>query len=395
MRVLYLDCFSGIAGDMTLAALLDLGAPLEAVRMQVAMVAPPGLQILADRTSSGGISATKVKVAVPDAGAFEEREHAEIAGAIRESRLEAPVKAKALAIFAVLAEAESKAHGVPVERVHFHEIGAWDSIADIVGVAAALHELGIEEILASSPIPLGSGRVQTRHGVLPIPAPATIELLAGIPVLGTDLPFELTTPTGAAILRALAASFGPIPHLTVERIGYGAGTHRLPDRPNVLRALLGQRPSASASPPEWLLQTALDDASPQLLGHVQTLLFENGALDVWMAPIYMKKNRPGIELSVLCTAQERPRLSALLLTETTSIGLREMPVSRIRLERRTFPVQTRLGPASAKIAFLDGKPVNVSAEFEEARELARRSGCPLKDVLALIVEAAKGQVANG
>jgi len=386
MPVVYLDCFSGIAGDMTLAALLHLGADLEFVRDQVVRVAPPGLTLELVPVLRSGIDARQVKVRVAEEPPPEPRDYGRLRRHLENSTLDSDVLPRSLAVFHLLAEAESKVHALPLDQVHFHEVGAWDSIADVVGTAAALTCLDIDAVLAS-PIPLGRGFVSTAHGRLPLPAPATLDILAGVPVLQTDVPHELTTPTGAAIVKAFSRHFGPMPLMVASATGWGAGTRELADRPNLLRAVMGELQEAPG--PEWLLETNLDDCSPELVGYVQERLLAEGALDVWLAPIQMKKNRPGVQLSVLCPDAARPRLKRTIFRETTAIGLRERPVARTRLDRQVLTVDTPLGPVRVKVSRFDGEVVNVAPEFEDVKALARAGGRSLKTVMAMAAAAAR------
>jgi len=391
VKALYFDCFSGISGDMTLSALLGLGVPIEHVREQVGAVVPGEVTLSTARVSLNGIGALRTTVGRRDSAPPQPRDYAAIAAAISEAPppMKPEVKETALSIFRVLAVAESKIHGTTPERVHFHEVGAWDSIADIVGVAAALSYLEVDAVFAS-PVPVGSGFVESAHGVIPVPAPATSEILTGIPVRGTGLEAELTTPTGAAILKATVQAFGPLPRMTVDRVGWGAGHRPLPGRPNLLRAFIGELEADDQRDSEWLVETNIDDSTPEVLAHAQSLLLERGALDVWMTPIHMKKNRPGIQLSLLCRPDDLPLLRRLVLRETTAIGLRERPVARTTLDRKLVTVRTHLGEARVKVARMDGDVVNVAPEFEDARKLAVRLGLPVKEVMAVVMaEAAK------
>lgn len=375
MKVLYFDLFSGISGDMTLGALVDLGVPVDLLEAMVRKVVPDEISIASRTVSVHGIRAQRVTVSLAEGAPPQPRHYPEIVSAIEESGLESPVKATALAAFEALAVAEAKIHGSTVEEVHFHEVGAWDSIADVVGVAVGLHHLGVGRV-ESSPVPLGTGFVNTRHGTMPVPAPATLEILRGVPVRGTGVEAELTTPTGAALLKAAAARFGPLPKMAVEAVGWGAGHRELPDRPNLVRAVLGV--AAEGELEEWLLETNVDDSTPEVLGHVQGLLLEQGALDVWMAPLFMKKNRPGVQLSVLCRAGDKERLKRLVFVETSAIGLRERQVSRTRLSRSIETVSTSLGAVRVKVARLAGEVVNRAPEFEDVKKLAAAGGLPVK-----------------
>jgi uncharacterized protein (TIGR00299 family) protein len=287
-------------------------------------------------------------------------------------------------IFKRLGEAEAKVHGTSVEKVHFHEVGAVDSIADIVGSAIAWDLLKVDRVLASH-IPTGTGSITIAHGVSSVPAPATAELLKGVPLAASDVEAELTTPTGAAILTSLVESYGPLPPMKIDRIGYGAGQRDLPDRPNVLRLFVGEAIEAAAdrcetSDEAWMLQTNLDDISGELIGYCASLLWDAGALDVYTTAIQMKKNRPGVTLSVLCQAADVERLEAILFRETTTLGVRRWPVSRHKMERKPHTVETPWGPIEGKLGWLPGQPASFSPEFESCRRIAQEQNVPLKEV---------------
>jgi len=411
MKILFADCVSGMAGDMMLSALIDLGVSLEVVVDAVERVVPSEVTFSLETVTSGGIRAIRTTVRL--AGATPQlRHYTDIVSAIEAAGLAPGVTGRALAVFKALAEAEAAVHGVAVEDVHFHEVGAWDSIADIVGVAAALEALDVAD-LESSPVPLGSGTVATEHGLLPVPAPATLELLKGVPVVRGAGEGELTTPTGAALLRVFAGRFGSMPDMVVRKVGYGAGHRDLPGRPNVVRLVLGEvvrtdrgqdgtedggeagtvlgegENGDAGGGREWLVATNLDDCSPQVVAHATDKLFAAGALDVWCTPIHMKKNRSGVELSLICRDEERSQLRRILFRETTAIGLREVPLVRTRLPRELLWVTTPFGRVRIKVCRLDGAIVNAAPEFEDARRLAEEHGVPVREVLAAAVEACR------
>ncbi len=388
MKILYFDCVSGISGDMTLSALIDLGVPQEVIVEAVERVVPGEVTFRFESVRSGGVRAIRTSVGlsgrVPPL-----RHYTDIVAAIEAGPLADGVRDRALAVFRLLAEAEGKVHGVPPERVHFHEVGAWDSIADVVGVSAGIEALGVD-LLAASPVPLGRGTVRTEHGILPVPAPATLELVAGMPVVAGPVDGELTTPTGAALLRALVSQVGDMPTMLVRKAGYGAGHRELPGRPNVLRLVLGEGSGEAVrafDSSEWLVSTNLDDCSPQVAAHVLGRLLQAGALDAWFTPIQMKKNRPGVELSVLCAEELRTRIAEMIFKETTAIGLREVPLLRKRLPREWVEVETRWGAVRVKLCRLDGDVVNAAPEFEDARRLSEEHGVPVREVLAEAVAA--------
>jgi pyridinium-3,5-bisthiocarboxylic acid mononucleotide nickel chelatase len=385
-HIIHFDCSAGISGDMTVAALLDLGVPLEYLRDELARLdlSRDSYSLSVNRTERRHLAALSFDVQVLDQRT--ERGFAAIDGLIAASSLCGPVRERARAIFRRLAEAEALVHGVAVGDVHFHEVGAVDSIVDIVGTAICLDYLGVESISASA-LPLGSGFIHTAHGVLPVPAPATAELLKGMAVHGECGPGERVTPTGAAILAALATSVTARPAMTVTAIGSGAGSRDFPDVPNILRAFLG-RPEGEMSDGVLVAETNIDDSTPELLGYVMELLLEAGALDVFFTPIQMKKNRPGVQLSFLCLPELLERLAALVLVETSAIGIRHYPVSRTTLERCMEERETPFGPLPFKLLFHDGRPLRVAPEYEACRRVARERGIPLQEVFRIVSQPA-------
>ena len=295
------------------------------------------------------------------------------------SRLTERQKDLAKRIFTRLGEAEAKVHGTTIRKVHFHEVGAVDSIADIVGAAVAWDLLGTDRIEAS-PVPTGRGTVTIAHGRVSVPAPATAELLAGIPIAESQVECELTTPTGAAILATLVDRFGPLPAMTIERIGYGAGQRDLAEQANVLRLFVGEATAAITSDQVWVVETNLDDTSGELIGYCTTRLWDAGALDVYTTSIQMKKNRPGVMLSVLCQAEKIDKVEQILFRETGTLGVRRWPVSRHKLERRQHTVETEFGPIEGKLGWIAGQPPSFSPEFESCQRVATDKGVPLKAV---------------
>jgi uncharacterized protein (TIGR00299 family) protein len=382
MRVAYLDAFSGLAGDMIVGALLDCGLEIAALERELAKLAVDGYAIRRERRERSGIVATKFVVDVRGARARAEAGHSHrpfraIRELIRESDLRPRVCELALQVFVRLAEAEGKVHGVEPDDVEFHEVGAVDAIVDVVGAAWAIDALGIGELIVS-PLPLGSGMVQSAHGPLPIPGPATVELLRGFAVRMGDGAGELVTPTGAAIVAALGRP-GALPErLVVERVGYGAGDRDLADRPNLLRVLLGERGAGVGVDSLLLLETNLDDLNPELYEHVMERLFGEGARDVFFAPIHMKKNRPAVLLSVLADPARRDALTRVLFDETSTLGVRVSPVERLRIEREIREVETRFGRVRVKIGKDPGGAVNVAPEYEDCKRVANAAGVPLK-----------------
>jgi len=385
MKIIYFDCYAGISGDMTVGALLDLGVPLEHLQAELAklQLSPDSYVLSTSRTERRHVGALKFDVAVHDHHTH--RHYGGIDAMIAGSSLSGPVKERARSIFRRLAEAEAQVHGVSIEEVHFHEVGAVDSIVDIVGTAICLDYLGVEEVYAAA-LPLGGGFVETAHGRLPVPAPATAELLQGLAVHGECGQGERVTPTGAAIIAALAAGTGHRPAMRLDRIGSGAGGKDFSDCPNILRAFLG------TAEREWgrsdgvvVAETNIDDSTPEILGYVMERLLEEGALDVFFSPIQMKKNRPATQLSFLCRPQQLDNLARLVLAETSAIGLRHYHAGRIILERRVEERQTPFGPVRFKLVFDNGLLLRAIPEYEDCRRIARERGISCREVMEQVV----------
>jgi len=394
MKIAYLDCFSGISGDMTLGALVDAGCSLAEMEAQLRRLPVPGWKISAEKVFRRGFVATQVKVESNDPQRH--RSLSEILKLIERAELPPAISERASRIFSRLGEAEAQVHGVSIEKVHFHEVGAVDAIVDIVGAAAGFAQLGIEEIFCS-PLNVGGGRVNTQHGNLPVPAPAAAELLRGAPTYSNGIQRELVTPTGAAIVATLASRFDPQPAMRVSAIGLGAGTADLAEQPNVLRLFVGEavaaRPGDAASKSSASSDTALeediivleanlDDMSPQVYGYFAERALEAGALDVFSIPVQMKKNRPGQLVTVLCKPADLEKFSDLLFRETTTLGVRQSHVKRRALQRESIAVETSLGPIRMKIARLNGAILNAAPEYEDCQKVAAERGVPLKQVLA-------------
>jgi pyridinium-3,5-bisthiocarboxylic acid mononucleotide nickel chelatase len=407
MKLLYLDCFAGISGDMFLGAMLDLGLSPRVLRAELAKLKLPGYTISTRRVLKQNISATKFECVEKHPPSLKLRRtsrrtghhshcgYTEIAALIRRSRLSPKVKKRALSVFRRLGEAEAKIHGVPLAKIHFHEIGAVDSIVDIVGACIAVEALGVDEIHAAPP-PLGSGLVETAHGRFPLPAPATLELLRGRPTQSSSERVELVTPTGAALLTEFCPHFGPMPAMTIEKIGYGAGTRDLKTTPNVLRAVLGVAstvPSRSSEEMDTIsvLETNIDDINPQLFGDVMERLLAAGALDAFLTPVQMKKNRPGTLLTVLCDLPDVERMADLLLTHTTSFGVRVHEVRRHKLQREIVKVKTKFGKIEVKLGRRGGKLVTRAPEYESCKRAAAKTGVAVKDVYHAALHATGGQ----
>jgi hypothetical protein len=390
-KVLFFDAFSGVAGDMTIAALVDLGVPLLVVEHAVAALPIEGMFLERSHVHRSGIVATAFDVHVETRQP--ERHYAEIDAMLASAPLEPEVAALARRIFRKLAEAEAAVHRMPLEEVHFHEVGAVDAIVDIVGSAAALVYLGCD--VSGSPLPMGRGFVKARHGILPLPPPAAVECLRGVPTYGVDLDAELVTPTGAAIVATVATRFERWPTFAPERVGWGAGKRELPDRPNLLRLVLGTRGAGATDEPtigasHVMLEANVDDMTGEMAAHAIEALFAAGALDAWAAPITMKKGRPALTIAALAPAPQADAVGAALLRETTSIGLRKIPVSRTERPRRSVVVETAYGRVRVKISEGPFGPPQVKPEFDDCVAAARSHGVSIREVLAAALAAATG-----
>jgi uncharacterized protein (TIGR00299 family) protein len=377
MKTAYLDCFSGVSGNMLLGALVDCGLDLAELESALTGLDLSGWRFAASRVRRGPIDCALVEVEVTQPQP--ERRLAGILSLIEDAALEPVVAHRSAEIFRGLAAAEAAVHGAAVEEVHFHEVGAVDAIVDIVGAVAGFHLLGVEGATCS-PLPMSSGWVQTDHGALPVPAPATVKILEGYPTYGGPAGAELVTPTGAALVTGLCDSFGPMPPMTVRRAGYGAGSKDLP-HPNCMRMFLGDAVVAEPSAESlMLLETNLDDMNPELFEYVIERLLEAGALDVFVTPIIMKKSRPGSLLSVLGPREKQAELMRIMFRETTTLGVRVKEVARCCLEREWITVPTPSGDVRVKVGRLDGDVVTVSPEYEDCKRLARDTGAPLKAI---------------
>jgi hypothetical protein len=434
MRIAYLECFSGVSGDMFLGALLDAGVPARVLEETVAAL-QVGARLEISRVVRSGISATKVDVWVDGekdmpreeywekkghehahghshdgghghedhAGEHHGHEHShphgrgltEIREIIGRSGISETAKKTAIAIFEALGAAEAKIHNTPVEKIHFHEVGAVDAIVDIVCAAVGAEALGVDEIVCSS-LNVGGGTVNCAHGTFPVPAPATLELLKDAPLYSSGVQAELVTPTGAAIVKTLARRFAAFPEMKIEKSGYGAGSRDFPGHPNVLRLTIGEAASTlaakTASETVTVLEANLDDLNPQVFGYVMDRLLEEGALDVFAMPVQMKKNRPGSLLTVLCKPEDAGKLTQLIFTETTTLGVRRRDEMRQTLARRWENVHTKWGEVRIKIASMNGTITNYAAEYEDCRRIATEHRVPLKTVMQ---EAARAYVESG
>ncbi len=377
MRLAYFDCVSGISGDMTLAALVAAGWPAAELQRLPARLRLEQVNITVQAVRRGPFAATKVDVEAPAQQPHRHLHH--ITAIIAAADVPAAVRARALAVFQRLAEAEASVHGSTVAKVHFHEVGAVDAIVDIVGSLVGLDALGIERVEAST-LPVGGGFVMSEHGRIPVPAPATTFLLQGVPIHGGPVEAELVTPTGAALLATLCERFGPLPSFTLGAVGVGAGTREFPDHPNVLRLLVGESSPAMARRSVAVLETALDDENPQFAAAVIPALLAAGALDAMLVPTTMKKGRAGWWLVVVCELTDSERLAALILARTTALGVRRRVDERFELPRRIEHVVTPFGSIAVKVATLPDGTERAIPEFEEVREASERSGQPLREV---------------
>jgi uncharacterized protein (TIGR00299 family) protein len=379
MRIAYFDCFSGASGDMILAAMIDAGLSADALNDHLSGLAIQGYSLTAEKVKKQGFAATKVDVLL-DAGQAQPHRHlSNILQIIDSSKLSPRVKQRATRIFTRLAEAEAAVHGTTMEKIHFHEVGAVDAIVDVVGASIGIELLGIDRAVCS-PIPTGHGTVRCEHGIMPVPAPATAELLKGVPLAKCDEPAELTTPTGAAVLTSLAESFGPPPAMSLESIGVGAGNRDGQTRPNVMRILLGESTEAVEQDEVVVLEANLDDQDAQGIGYALDRLFEAGALDVYTTPILMKKSRPGTKLSVIANESDVAEIEQMLFAETTTFGVRRWTCRRSKLQREWQPVETSYGTIRIKIGRRGGEVVIASPEYEDCRTAARQHGVSLRTV---------------
>ena len=435
MKVLYFDCFSGISGDMTLGALLDAGLPLDALKQAFGSLALPGVHVHADRVLRAGVSATKFSVHAHDHGhehhhhhhapatadhapstqhgapstqhAAPSTQHAapstqhshahrslpDIFDLIDRSALSPAARDRAKAMFQRLAEAEAAIHQMPVEQVHLHEVGALDSILDIVGTVFALDWVGADRIVCS-PLNVGGGMVQSAHGLFPVPAPATVKLLGDAPVYSGAVQKELVTPTGALIATTFASSFGPIPAMSVDQVGYGAGERDNPQTPNVLRVLIGRAAEQSPAERVTVVECEIDDMNPQLFGAAMERLYAAGALEVFYTPVQMKKNRPGTLLTVVVAPDKRAAITDVVFRETTTIGLRHHDVDRECLAREIVTVNTPLGAVRFKVSSRNGHVVTATPEFEDCATLAAANNLAVREVQAVAI-AAYGALEGG
>ncbi|HMF93989.1 MAG TPA: nickel pincer cofactor biosynthesis protein LarC [Vicinamibacterales bacterium] len=408
-RILYLDCFSGISGDMALGALLDAGLPFEDLQRALGSLALDAAHVQAHRVLRAGVSATKFSVQAMEHGAHEHRhdhhgahDHShhheahgdgahrnleEIFHLIDHSSLTPPGRERARAMFRRLGEAEAAIHHTPIDRVHLHEVGAIDSIIDIVGIVHAMDWANADRVVCS-PLNVGGGMVQSAHGLFPVPAPATVRLLGDAPIYGGRVQKELVTPTGALIATTFASAFGPMPPMSIERVGYGAGDRDDAETPNVVRVLIGREVDAPLPGDRvTVIECEIDDMNPQLFGVVMDRLFAAGALEVFYTPVQMKKNRPGTLLTVVAAPDRRLHMTEVIFSETTTIGLRHYDVDRECLQRELVTIETPIGPVRFKVARHNGRVVNATPEFDDCVALARANQVSVKDVQAIAIAA--------
>jgi uncharacterized protein (TIGR00299 family) protein len=395
--VLYFDCFAGAAGDMILGSLLDAGLPFDELKRALGSLAVEGWEVSVDRVVKTGITATKFRVhehAHAHAGDGPHHAHhhlKHIFAAIERSALSDAGKARATRMFRRLGEVEASIHGTTMEKVHLHEVGALDSIIDIVGAVFALEWFAADKVVVS-PINVGGGMVTSAHGVFPVPAPATVALLKGAPVYSSGIQSELLTPTGALILTEYATEFGPVPLMTIDRVGYGAGDRELKETPNVVRVLIGEghqaiRPSGHQAHSVVVLECEIDDMNPQIFGALMEKLYAAGALEVFYAAVQMKKNRPGTLMTIVARPEQRDTMTEIVFRESTTIGVRCQELSRECLDREMVTVATPLGPVRVKVARRGGRVFNAQPEFDDLAKLSQERGIPIKDVQALAQKA--------
>jgi pyridinium-3,5-bisthiocarboxylic acid mononucleotide nickel chelatase len=393
-KIAYLDCSSGISGDMFLAANLDAGVSEGRLLSELAKIPVGSYEFQTSRVLRGGMTANRVEIGIPEKQPHRHLHHIE--KMLTESSLSHPVKQKALTVFRRLAEVEGRLHGKPPGSVHFHEVGAVDAILDIAGTCASLELLGIAELFCS-PLNVGGGHVQAAHGTLPVPAPATAELLKNLPVYSTGVEGELVTPTGAALVSSLAAGFGPMPAMKVESIGYGAGASDFSSHPNIARLFVGEAAEtpvverATADDVVTVIQANVDDMSPQIYGYLVEQALAAGALDVTCSSIQMKKNRPGLELTILCPTEKANYFAQLIFEQTTTIGVRIHEARRQVLDRDVVNVNTAYGSVRVKVARRDGRVLNAAPEYEDCQRIAREKSLPLKEVMTEAQLAYRGR----
>jgi uncharacterized protein (TIGR00299 family) protein len=393
--IAYFDCSSGISGDMILGSLVDAGVSLQRLKKELSRLPVKGYKLEAKKVKRAGFGSTKVDVIIEHRTQNTEhrqktktRKWKDVEKIIKGSTLSKEIKAQGLAIFKKLFKAEAKVHGESLQNVHLHELGAVDCIIDIFGALVGLDILGIKKLYAS-PVNVGGGTVKTEHGILPVPAPATLELLKGVPIYSSGIEHELTTPTGAVIITSLADEFIPIPDMAVSKTGTGAGGRNFRTHPNVLRLFLGESlPLTRGGSEVTVIETNIEDMNPQVYGHVMEMLLKAGALDVYLTQVIMKKGRPGVQLTILCDEKKKDKLAEIIFRETTSIGLRFYTAGREILDREIKTVKTEFGKVRVKVSSLDGNVLKATPEYEDCRKIAEKHGIPLVEVLKLVNDKA-------
>ena len=396
MKTMYLDCFSGASGDMVLGALVDAGLPLETLREALKLLPLSGYDLKAERVQRAGVGAMKIcvvetnkKTSTHEHRHHEHRSMSDIEKIIKKSTLPERVKIRSIELFTRLAKAEAKIHGLSVEKVHFHEVGALDSIVDIVGAVYAFDWFGVDQIMAS-PLNMGHGTVKCQHGEFPVPAPATADLIQGVPVYSEGARAELLTPTGALLVTGHAKCYGEVPRMVIEQIGYGAGDRDFQGRPNVLRILIGDAGNKPVEPNTErivVIQTEIDDMNPQIFGLLMEKLYIEGALEVYFTSVQMKKNRPGTLVTVIARPEQRKTMHQILFRETTTLGVRYLEMTREALVRFQVRLETPLGVVSFKVAKLGDEEINVAPEFSDCARVASEQGLAVKDVQAIVMKA--------
>jgi uncharacterized protein (TIGR00299 family) protein len=391
-RAVYFDCYSGISGDMILGALVDLGVDLKKIRAGLKSLGlSKGYEIKSRVVQRGLISGTKVDVVLKPVKRSHGRHFSTIKNLIEKSELPDKVKSDSIEIFHRIAKSEAKVHHTSIEKVHFHEVGAVDSIVDIVGGALAMELLNVERVF-SSPLNVGEGFVECEHGTLPVPAPATLNLLEGIPCFSSGIQKELTTPTGAGMIGFFADKFQSLPKMKIIKTGYGAGDHVIENSPNMLRIILGELEGRGESECMTIVETNIDDMNPEFYDHLMDMLFKAGAVDVFFTPVSMKKNRPAVKLSVMVLSEKREQISKIILSETSTFGVRYFEVNRTTLDREIQTVKTPHGSVKVKVGSLDGSLLKISPEYEDCKKIARKEKLPIKEVYEEVLRLAHSKL---
>jgi len=388
MKILYFDCFSGVSGNMILGAMVDAGIDIKALKKELKKLDLHGYSLKVSKVKRKGIKGTKVDVIVDKKKHLHHTHYKDIKRLIERSKLPEKIKEDSLSIFKNIAEAEAKIHRTSVDNVHFHEVGAVDSIVDVVGASICISLLN-SDITLSSPINTGKGMVKTEHGLLPVPAPATTEMLKGFPSYSSDIEFELATPTGVGIITAMAKASNAIPVMKTNAIGYGAGSKDFSDSPNLLRIMIGEGYSPSEQDSITVIESNIDDMNPQFYDHIMNRIFDAGALDVFLTPIIMKKNRPAVKITLLSDNDNVNKLADILLKETTSFGLRMYKTERIKLEKEIKTVKTEYGSTKVKIGKKNGKIINIAPEYEDCKRIANERGISIREVYEKVKSATR------